>query len=80
MVGGFHTTGNFLTWVMYYLAIYPHMQEKVRLAVLYWIYSGFHPVCRKILKMRFWGIPRLVGRYCSYLLPMQALWTCREEP
>ena len=29
MVGGFHTTGNFLTWVLYYLAIYPDMQEKV---------------------------------------------------
>ena len=29
MVGGFHTTGNFLTWVLYYMAIYPHMQEKV---------------------------------------------------
>ena len=29
MVGGFHTTGSFLAWVIYYLAIYPHMQEKV---------------------------------------------------
>ena len=29
VVGGFHTTGNFLTWTFYYLSIYPHMQEKV---------------------------------------------------
>ena len=29
-------------------------------------------VTRKVLKTRIWGVPRLVGRYCSYLLPKQA--------
>ena len=38
-------------------------------------YSAIHPVIRKVLKMRIWGVPRLVGRYCSYLLPKQALAT-----
>ncbi|XP_071451147.1 cytochrome P450 20A1-like [Hetaerina americana] len=28
-IGGFHTTGNFLTWVLYYLALYPEVQEEL---------------------------------------------------
>ena len=28
-VGGFHTTGNVLTWFLYYLTIYPKVQDKV---------------------------------------------------
>lgn len=28
-VGGFHTTGNFLTWGFYYLAMYSEIQERV---------------------------------------------------
>ena len=38
-------------------------------------YLSSDPVCHKDLKMFIWGIPRLVGRYCSYLLPKQALTT-----
>ena len=30
LVGGFHTTGNALTWMLYYLSLYPQIQEKVR--------------------------------------------------
>lgn len=29
VVGGFHTTGNFLTWLFFYLALYPDVQEQV---------------------------------------------------
>ncbi len=29
LVGGFHTTGNFLSWVLYYLAKHPECQERV---------------------------------------------------
>ena len=45
------------------------------LPVNFEMYSAFHPVCRKVLKMIFWEIPRLVGRYNSYLLPKLALTT-----
>ena len=36
-------------------------------------YSAYHPLC--LARGRRWGFgefPRLVGRYCSYLLPKQA--------
>ena len=36
------------------------------------IYTVGRPVIRQVLKMRIWGVPWLVGRYCSYLLPKQA--------
>lgn len=29
VVGGFHTTGNFLTWLFHYLACNPEVQDKV---------------------------------------------------
>ena len=29
MVGGFHTSGNFMCWVLHYLSIYPEIQERV---------------------------------------------------
>ena len=29
-IGGFHTTGNLLAWCLYFLAIYPECQEKLR--------------------------------------------------
>ena len=29
MLGGFHTTGNFMTWTLHYLSLYPDIQEKV---------------------------------------------------
>ena len=28
-VGGFHTTGTVLTWMIYYLTIHPNIQKKV---------------------------------------------------
>ena len=28
-IGGFHTTGNLLSWLFYFLAIHPEIQEKV---------------------------------------------------
>ena len=28
-VGGFHTTGTVLTWILYYLTIHPKIQDKV---------------------------------------------------
>ena len=29
-IGGFHTTGNLLAWCLYFLAIYPECQDKLR--------------------------------------------------
>jgi len=29
MIAGFHTTGNLITWAIYFLAMYPEYQEKV---------------------------------------------------
>ena len=29
-IGGFHTTGNLLAWILYFLSIYPDCQEKLR--------------------------------------------------
>ncbi len=29
MVGGFHTTGNLLTWFFYYVSMHKDVQEKV---------------------------------------------------
>ena len=29
-VGGFHTTGTVLTWMLYYLTIHPDIQKKVQ--------------------------------------------------
>ena len=29
MVGGFHTSGNFLAWLLWHLASHPEIQEKV---------------------------------------------------
>ena len=45
------------------------------------LYSGIHLLCLK----RFWSwgfgeFPRLVGCYCSYLLPKQALATFSQQP
>ena len=34
---------------------------------------------RKVLKMKIWGILRLVDRYCSNLLPKQALATVSDK-
>ena len=28
-VGGFHTTGTVLSWILYYITIHPEIQEKV---------------------------------------------------
>ena len=39
------------------------------------LYSAFHPVICKVLKMTIREFPRLVGHYCNYLLPKQALAT-----
>lgn len=30
MIGGFHTSGNYMTWFFYYLALYPDIQARVR--------------------------------------------------
>jgi len=30
------------------------------------------PLCMRFCQQEFWEFPRLVGRYCSYLLPKQA--------
>merc|ERR1712212_521123 len=30
VIGGYHTTGYGLTWLLYYLTLYPKVQEKVR--------------------------------------------------
>ena len=40
-----------------------------------WKYNLRRPVMRAVLSTRIWGVPRLVGRYCSYLLPRQAAGT-----
>ena len=41
------------------------------------VFSSSLPQC----VMRIWGIPRLAGRYCSYLLPKgKALKTFSEQP
>ena len=42
-------------------------------------YSAIHPIIHKVFKKGGFGYsPRLVGRYCSYLLPKQALATSRN--
>ena len=43
------------------------------------LYSAIHPICHNVLKMRIWEFPRLVGRYCSYLLPKQSLATFSDN-
>jgi cytochrome P450 family 20 subfamily A len=30
MIGGFHTSGNFIVWMMWYLATHPEVQEQLR--------------------------------------------------
>ena len=34
-------------------------------------YRAGRPIVRQVLKMRILKFPRLVGRYCNYLLPKQ---------
>ena len=34
-------------------------------------YSAGRLIIRKVSKIKIWVVPRLVGRYCSYLLPKQ---------
>jgi len=34
LVGGFHTTGNMLTWLFYFLATHPQQQDKVRQEII----------------------------------------------
>ena len=29
MIGGFHTSGNFIVWLLWYLATHPEVQERV---------------------------------------------------
>ena len=43
------------------------------------VYRVGHPICRKVLKIMFWKFLRLIGWYCSYLLPRQALATHMEK-
>ena len=42
-------------------------------------YNAIRPVYRKVWKIMFCNIPLAVGRYCSYLLPKQALATCSKN-
>ena len=35
-------------------------------------YNLRRPLMAEVLSTRIWGVPRLVGRYCSYLLSKQA--------
>ena len=30
MIGGFHTNGNFVVWLLWYLATHPEVQEQLR--------------------------------------------------
>ena len=34
IIGGFHTTGTFLTWFFYYITLYPEIQDKVAKEVI----------------------------------------------
>ena len=53
--------------------------RKMLWAQLSLLYSAIHPVCRKVLKIRFGEFPWLVGRFCSYLLPKQTLAPFRDN-
>ena len=50
-IGGFHTTGNLLSWLFYYLAIHPEIQEKV--------YSELNSVLQKDAELTTNDIPKL---------------------
>ena len=30
MIGGFHTSGNFIVWLLWYLATHPEVQDQLR--------------------------------------------------
>jgi len=34
MIGGFHTTGMYLSWLLYYITLYPYVQEKMRKEIM----------------------------------------------
>ena len=42
-------------------------------------YRAGRPICRKVSKIMFWEVPLVIGRYCSNLLPRQALATNMEK-
>ena len=74
-VGGFHTTGNLLTWTLYYLAKYPHVQERLA-DELVRTSTGEFPTFEQIEQMPY--LSNVINE--SLRLSVLAPWAARVSP